>query len=755
MRYLALLVAAVSAGLASSSLLASAPHFDRPLGGIRIHSVRVAPHILAFPIDSPPINGFEPKVAMSLTTRQRPQSQLEFTAVASVTRTGNELPNTSNPYLTFATLDSGGQSHILSAADYAAFNVAGSGRAGTHYISIGGASGSEEALISDPLGVFAAGLQDTNAGAPSSTPDTAFVGQYHTSILSAEPGSVLPTILGLPMFAQYSVNIRNSQPVTRTLNGTTFTGPSISLNPLGSSPVYQYRSEVGLQDPNGAALSDPAFIPDLGTFTDFYDNPTTPTFWSFPIIETDISHTRSSRSQQEFLFDTGAQVTVLSEATADAIGFDVDTDTPDFTVEVLGVGGVIQVPGFYMQSLELNVRGGDLRFTNVPVIVLNVPDPRDGIGFVPGIVGMNLFTDRDLTINLDPANPYVSISEAIVPMWNVDNDGNWTTAGNWSQGVPNSAAARANFLGAIHTARTVNVDTAVTLLTARFENDNAYTLAGSGSLRFVEANSQIRVDAGSHRIDVAVNADNSLLLDVNAGASIRIGAFGSAGGNVSKTGAGVAQINGVRAAGLTVTAGELQIIAGLGNASTSKVTSISIGTAGLFDLTDSAVVVDFTSTSPLNHIAHLVANEKITSSLINANTAVGYTTAALFGGSSFRGVAIDSTAVLIAYAQRGDTNLSGNVDFTDLLAVARAFGQTNQFWFNGDSNHDGTVDFSDLLDIARNFGPAAIDSTPFGDEFAGAWSLALSVVPEPATLAVMSFAVMLLGRRRSVASGLS
>lgn len=90
----------------------------------------------------------------------------------------------------------------------------------------------------------------------------------------------------------------------------------------------------------------------------------------------------------------------------------------------------------------------------------------------------------------------------------------------------------------------------------------------------------------------------------------------------------------------------------------------------------------------------------------------------------------------------GDANLDLAVDFSDLLAVAAAFDQSNAVWANGDFNYDQRVDFTDLLTLARHYG-----ATPTA--FAGDWALAQSlVVPEPAALGLLAAGGVLLRRRR-------
>lgn len=94
----------------------------------------------------------------------------------------------------------------------------------------------------------------------------------------------------------------------------------------------------------------------------------------------------------------------------------------------------------------------------------------------------------------------------------------------------------------------------------------------------------------------------------------------------------------------------------------------------------------------------------------------------------------------------GDADLDRDVGFNDLLAVARNY-DTAGGWADGDFTGDAFVNFADLLVLAQNFGPATITADGFAEPFAADVTLAFSLVPEPATLGVLAFGAVLIGRR--------
>ena len=83
----------------------------------------------------------------------------------------------------------------------------------------------------------------------------------------------------------------------------------------------------------------------------------------------------------------------------------------------------------------------------------------------------------------------------------------------------------------------------------------------------------------------------------------------------------------------------------------------------------------------------------------------------IFSSTLANGLVISDTdtgsAIVLRPALPGDADLSGKVDFNDLVNLARTYGRAGVDWSAGDFNYDGSVGFDDLVILARNYGKSA------------------------------------------------
>ena len=482
-----------------------------------------------------PLGGFIPFVGIGLTDEFQTldDSTLYNFAIPENSLVGSPVSASGQPYYELALLDTGAATHILTPQADAAFGIVQNGFDGDKFQTVGGATGLVNLRINNPLGFFATGLGDrTSEGAQLGLNAATLRGQSSTATLSAPQSWTLPNIVGLPMAAQHAIVIRNDQPQVfqHQINGEmrTVRTPQVDFRDLGLAGAgaglggadIVRRTDLTLESGIGF-IQGPFYLPDLdvgfGLDLNFHLDPQSPTVLENGglFVEVDITNGDSQGlNDKGLLFDTGASLTVLSQRNAARLGFDPLIDTPDFVLQVEGSGGVSDgVPGFYVDELRIDTVGGGFTLQNVPVAVLDVPNPADPGNVVDGILGMNVFEGRNLVIDANPstgaggAPPSLYISDPVVSdsVWaNAGASGDWNVGGEWQGGASPGILSHAKAI-AVGADRTANVttDELVNRLTVAGESGDRMTveIAASGSITtvgeaLIESGGEVFVNGG-------------------------------------------------------------------------------------------------------------------------------------------------------------------------------------------------------------------------------------------------------------------
>ncbi|MCA9262519.1 MAG: aspartyl protease family protein, partial [Planctomycetales bacterium] len=400
-----------------------------------------------------PIAGFQPLVTYSLTNEYKTDAAdiTFFFAEPSSSPGGSWLGPGSGPHFELALLDTGAAVSLITHAADLAFNIDAEGFRGTALQPLVGAGDEPlNAIVNDPLGIYAAGLGGrTTPNNSIAVPTSSMVGQTSVSIASLPAEAFLPGILGIPFSSQYTTAIDSSDPQVFRYQGRTVRTPNVSFHELGSGASgagmnIQRQAPLVLK-PSASFQSPPLYVynfQNILTGQPLSEDPSNPTNIQNGglFLNVDVQNGNKSLFDQEFFFDTGADVTVVSRLNAVRLGFDPILDEPDFTVPVIGAGGIQEgVPGFYLDELTVLSIGGSLTAQNVPVIVLDVPDPSNSANVVPGIVGTNIFAGRNLVIDPNPITspggpPALYISDPVTEnyVWSSAAPSQfWQTGSNW------------------------------------------------------------------------------------------------------------------------------------------------------------------------------------------------------------------------------------------------------------------------------------------------------------------------------------
>lgn len=358
-----------------------------------------------YPHPRPRLAGFSPLIAITTSDAGFPLGHdFEFEHELESSYVGSALNPTADPGFVIGFLDTGSDVDLVAGTATDTLGLFGFNLT-SNSIPIGGVGGEVDASISMPVGFFAAGLSAIDA---SGTLDyTALVGHSNVCGLAAPAidcgsGEVLSAVIGMPFLYFYNSIIRVDTPRTVHVAGVTYTGPDVQIQqPYEPLPTFERTIALEL-----GGLSP--VVTTANYFPDFADlvTPVIPTllslfagtipgggafFTTIYVIEGEPGPTNPAQAMR-VLVDTGAQSSIMSSAMAANLSLPFE---PDFTVDVCGVGGLVEgVPGFYLDYIKINARGGALEFSRAPFVVLDLPSPEGGV--LDGILGMNFFWNRNV-----------------------------------------------------------------------------------------------------------------------------------------------------------------------------------------------------------------------------------------------------------------------------------------------------------------------------------------------------------------------
>jgi Dockerin type I domain len=398
----------------------------------------------------------------------------------------------------------------------------------------------------------------------------------------------------------------------------------------------------------------------------------------------------------------------------------------------------------------------------------------DSVGAVVSLAGASISWSTN--VGAAPAIPTLGSGFTSGGTW---QSGPWTTVGGGTGTTPPNGSCAYAFLPARPAPTTISIASpGITLGQLAIDGTSSYTITGPGTLTMA-CPSGVSMDVidGQHTISADTNIANNVTFTVNS-ASNGVSSLSLVGGvnytpgiDVSKFGTGKLVVPNVRAANLQIFQGTVEIAPNAGAAGVSRVNTLTVfdnaTNAGTLNLSNNALVVDYSGTSPLLAIRDLIVNgyaagtwtgHGITGT-VAANKGIGYIESSLkYGGApgTFLGESVDTSALIVWVTLKGDSNVDGAVNFTDLLVLSQNYnsGSGEKKWFEGDSSYDGYVNFTDLLALSQNYNTSQLIEpslylASFDAEFLADWALAASLVPEPGLLSVLSLGAFVISRRRA------
>ena len=199
---------------------------------------------------------------------------------------------------------------------------------------------------------------------------------------------------------------------------------------------------------------------------------------------------------------------------------------------------------------------------------------------------------------------------------------------------------------------------------------------------------------------------------------------------LTKTGTGLLTLKNIRSGGLTLTAGNVKLIADSGPGGVSIARALTINTNTKLDLSANKLItsnaVGTWNGSNYTGVAGLIALGKngtastwngTTGIITSQSAAIGsnYTSLGVAAASDVRpatvsttdtwaGQTISGSDTLVMYTYGGDATLDGKINIDDYTRIDNGIATNITGWSNGDFNYDGKVNIDDYNIIDQNLG---------------------------------------------------
>lgn len=285
-----------------------------------------------------------------------------------------------------------------------------------------GINGSVTGDVSQPGAVLVGGLQDFDLQFDPDTfefqggiltPANRSVSGIQAFVGTAAGSPELPSLAGTPVHGP-SAAFPGGSAARITMTGIDF-GASLGLGISLTFPELEIvapgstvTSRPGSTAPARVPLV-PFGIGNRGSEGQSITVAPNPTFTGVTLGHTTASGSAVTATAGRLLFDTGAQVSLISGSLAAALALDLAA--PDTSIQVRGASGTpIALPGFTLDAIELaaaidgSAVDDVVRFGDVPVFVYDL-----GVPGLDGILGMNLFNTADELV-VDLVNNELGVS---------------------------------------------------------------------------------------------------------------------------------------------------------------------------------------------------------------------------------------------------------------------------------------------------------------------------------------------------------
>ena len=376
----------------------------------RSGDIRIAAETPSLP--QPPMGGFLPLVVV-VTSDRHSSDDFDWEHALTSSYVGKPLNAPAERNFVVGVLDTGSMVDLVAGDSCQILGIKGSYLT-SNVFPIGGVSGTMDTTITKPLGFFAAGL---GAIKPDGQLDlTKLVGHTNVSILASpaiecDNGESVSADVGTPFLAFYTTIINVDQHHMVDVRGKTYIGPDIQITDSYKPPTSVYRHKISMELGGMSPVATASYyaFPDLSDWENILGEwqPLTPTLLSMAggdlpmggsfyadvgVLQGQAGPLNTLQTVR-MMVDTGAQSSIISSNIAAKLNLPLE---PDFTAKVCGVGGLTEVPGYYIDYVRINAMGGALEFAHVPFVVIDMDSPEGGS--LDGVLGTNLFWNRNMVL---------------------------------------------------------------------------------------------------------------------------------------------------------------------------------------------------------------------------------------------------------------------------------------------------------------------------------------------------------------------
>jgi hypothetical protein len=425
------------------------------------------------------------------------------------------------------------------------------------------------------------------------------------------------------------------------------------------------------------------------------------------------------------------------------------------TMNVLA-GGTVNINAVYTTPVNaiINITGANAEFN---VITASTFDIRDGAqvtvtagGKVTSSSLLHIGRNANGTVIIDGANSSISALAATSSiLGNGAGTGTLTIRNNASGNFVNGGLT----LGGISGSGILNVQSGATLSVGPMTVGLSANVGTSGI---------INLSGGS----ISLSGASTLIIGGGAVSSGQVnitgGAFHTGTGSTTVAATGILTIN----SGTFHAHGNVQFATG----STLTIGGTTDNWIGNLDIHASKLVFKATPATKAallatlqnqvnygkSHPAGITTSTPPGAVITNTAVAVIDNGALAVPFTTFAGILVNSSSIMVASELLGDANIDGTVNFNDFIILTQNFGQTAG-WVKANFDTDSTTGFSDFIILSQHFGqtfnnPSNLTITE--EELAHFQAAAQSFfatqnIPEPTTLTLFALGTTALFRRKN------